>query len=73
MGAVEHLTSLGHSSVSACAALSVPRSSYYRSAEQAPIEVAPRGLHPSSLTVVSTHIIQLSPGPLVDGWLLRAA
>ena len=52
MAAVEHLTSLGHSSVSACAALSVPRSSYYRGTRQSSPEAAPRGLHPSSLTLV---------------------
>jgi len=51
MAAAERLASQGHSLASACAALSVPRASYYRSTEDPSPTVAPRGMHPSSLTL----------------------
>lgn len=51
MAAAERLAIQGHSLASACAALSVPRASYYRSAQEPSPAVAPRGVHPSSLTL----------------------
>ena len=52
MASAERLASQGHSIVSACAALSLPRASYYRGADERPPAAVPRGVHPSSLTLV---------------------
>ena len=53
MIAVEALADKGHSVLSACDSLSLSRASYYRDIDPAPsLETAPRGVHPSSLTLV---------------------
>lgn len=52
MIAVESLASKGHSVLSACDYLSLSRATYYRDIDPTPSpQVAPRGVHPSSLTV----------------------
>ncbi len=53
MNAVEALAGKGHSVLSACKSLSLSRASYYRDSDTTPLlEAAPRGVHPSSLTLV---------------------
>ncbi len=52
MIAVESLASKGHSVLSACDYLSLSRATYYRDIDPTPSpQEAPRGVHPSSLTV----------------------